>query len=123
MVADAAAGSRYYVMEKSVDAGKTWERMDGGPFGGQIGVTEGLVFFDEQFGVIGLTGASQSGSALYATRDGGLSFEKIEFPMSAVIEMPAVAEEYGIYGGRLRLFPYAAERWRYIEGNGYNRGE
>lgn len=95
VVADAAAGSRYYVMEKSVDAGKTWERINEDPFGGQIGVTEGLVFFDEQFGVIGLTGASQSGSALYATRDGGLSFEKIEFPMSAVIEMPAVAEEYG----------------------------
>ena len=58
-------------------------------------MTEGLIFFDEQFGVIGLTGASQSGSALYATRDGGLSFEKIEFPVSAVIELPAVAEEYG----------------------------
>lgn len=95
VVADAAAGSRYYVMEKSVDAGKTWERINEDPFGGQIGVTEGLIFFDEQFGVIGLTGASQSGSALYATRDGGLSFEKIEFPMSAVIELPAVAEEYG----------------------------
>ena len=95
VVADAAAGSRYYVMEKSVDAGKTWERINEDPFGGQIGVTEGLIFFDEQFGVIGLTGASQAGSALYATRDGGLSFEKIEFPMSAVIELPAVAEEYG----------------------------
>ena len=95
VVADAAAGSRYYVMEKSVDAGKTWERINEDPFGGQIGVTEGLIFFDEQFGVIGLTGASQSGSALYATRDGGLSFEKIEFPMSAVIELPAVAEAYG----------------------------
>ena len=82
-------------MEKSTDGGSNWERMNEDPFGGQIGVTEGLVFFDEQFGVIGLTGASQSGSELYVTGDGGVSFERIEFPMSTVTELPAVAEEYG----------------------------
>lgn len=95
VVADAAAGSRFYVMEKSTDGGSNWERMNEDPFGGQIGVTEGLVFFDEQFGVIGLTGASQSGSELYVTGDGGVSFKRIEFPMSTVTELPAVAEEYG----------------------------
>ena len=68
VVADAAAGSRFYVLEKSVDAGETWERINEDPFGGQIGVTEGLLFFDEQFGVIGLTGASQSNSVLYVTK-------------------------------------------------------
>lgn len=95
VVADAAAGSRFYVMEKSTDGGSNWKRMNEDPFGGQIGVTEGLVFFDEQFGVIGLTGASQSGSELYVTGDGGVSFKRIEFPMSTVTELPAVAEEYG----------------------------
>lgn len=95
VVADAAAGSRFYVLEKSVDAGETWERINEDPFGGQIGVTEGLLFFDEQFGVIGLTGASQSNSVLYVTRDEGVSFERIEFPVSTVTELPQVAEEYG----------------------------
>lgn len=95
VVADAAAGSRLYVLEKSVDAGETWERINEDPFGGQIGVTEGLLFFDEQFGVIGLTGASQSNSGLYVTRDGGVFFERIEFPMGTVTELPQVAEEYG----------------------------
>lgn len=95
VVTDAAAGSRFYVLEKSVDAGKTWERTNEDPFGGQIGVTEGLLFFDEQFGVIGLTGASQSASMLYATRDGGVSFERIEFPMTEVTELPQEAKEYG----------------------------
>lgn len=45
--------------------------------------------------MIGLTGASQSGSELYVTGDGGVSFKRIEFPMSTVTELPAVAEEYG----------------------------
>lgn len=76
VVADAAAGSRFYVLEKSVDAGETWERINGDPFGGQIGVTEGLLFFDEQFGVIGLTGASQSASTIYVTGDGGVFLKK-----------------------------------------------
>ena len=58
-------------------------------------MTEGLLFFDDQFGVIGLTGASQSNSGLYVTRDGGVSFERIEFPMGTVTELPQVAEEYG----------------------------
>lgn len=95
VVADAAAGSRFYVLEKSVDAGKTWERINEDPFGGQIGVTEGLLFFDEQFGVIGLTGASQSASTIYVTGDGGVSFEKIEFPMNEVTELPQEAQKYG----------------------------
>lgn len=95
VVADAAAGSRFYVLEKSVDAGETWERINEDPFGGQIGVTEGLLFFDEQFGVIGLTGASQSASTIYVTGDGGVSFEKIEFPMNEVTELPQEAPKYG----------------------------
>lgn len=95
VVADAAAGSRFYVMEKTVDGGTTWEPINEDPFSGQLGVAEGLVFFDEEFGVIGLMGASQSYSALYVTRNGGVSFEKMEFPMSTVTELPELAEESG----------------------------
>ena len=94
-VTDAAAGSRFYVMEKTVDGGTTWKRINEDPFSGQMGVTEGLIFFDENFGVAGLTGASQSGSILYITRDGGMSFEEMELPMSMVTELPESAKEYG----------------------------
>ncbi len=95
VVTDAAAGSRFYVMEKTVDGGTTWECINEDPFSGQLGVAEGLMFFDESFGVAGLTGASQSGSTLYITRDGGMSFEEIELPMSTVTELPESAKEYG----------------------------
>ena len=44
---DAAAGSRFYVMEKSVDKGAVWERINENPFLGQAGVAQGMVFFDE----------------------------------------------------------------------------
>ena len=95
VVTDAAAGSRFYVMEKTVDGGTTWERINEDPFHGQLGVAEGLMFFDENFGVAGLTGASQSGSILYITRDGGMSFEEMKLPMSTVTELPESAKEYG----------------------------
>ena len=95
VVTDAATGSRFYVMEKTVDGGTTWERINEDPFHGQLGVAEGLMFFDENFGVAGLTGASQSGSILFITRDGGRSFEEMKLPMSTVTELPESAKEYG----------------------------
>lgn len=69
------AGSRFYELERSEDGGTTWERINQDPFSGSIGVAEGLLFFDEQFGFAGLTGASQSYSQMYVTRDGGETFE------------------------------------------------
>lgn len=95
VVADAAAGSRFYVMEKTENSGTVWERINTDPFAGEIGVTEGLVFFDENFGVAGLTGASQSYSQLYVTRDGGNTFDKIQLPMYMVTELPELANESG----------------------------
>lgn len=95
VVMDAAAGSRFYVMEKTKDGGSTWECINGDPFSGEAGVAEGLIFYDENFGVAGITGASGSSSKLYITQDGGLSFEKIELPMNMVTELPETAEEYG----------------------------
>lgn len=95
-VADAAAGSRFYVLERTEDGGTAWERVNDDPFEGTIGVAEGLVFFDENFGFAGLAGASQSHSQLYVTRDGGKTFEEVQLPMDTVTRLPEHAAEYGL---------------------------
>ena len=93
VVTDAAAGSRYYEMDKTEDGGSTWNRINPDPFGGNIGVTEGLVFYDENFGFAGLSGASQSYSRLYVTRDGGATFTEMQMPVDTVTELPPLAAE------------------------------
>ena len=95
VVADAAAGSRFYQMEKTEDGGTAWTMSNEDPFGGQIGVTEGLIFFDENLGFAGLTGASQSYSSLYMTRDGGETFTQVQLPMDSVSQIPESGTEYG----------------------------
>lgn len=95
VVTDATAGSRFYVMEKTMYGGSTWKCINDDSFSGQAGVAEGLIFYDESFGVAGITDASGSSSKLYITQDGGLSFEKIELPMNMVTELPETVEEYG----------------------------
>lgn len=95
VVADAAAGSRFYKLEKTSNGGSDWETVHNDPFDGRAGVAEGLQFFDAQFGVVGLAGASQESSCIYITRDGGVTFEEIQLPMEAVTELPEHAEIYG----------------------------
>ena len=95
VVVDAAAGSRFYVMERTADGGDTWERINEDPFDNQAGVAEGVMFLDDNFGIAGLAGASQSHSTLYITKDGGRSFGEIKLPMSTVTELPESAKEYG----------------------------
>lgn len=94
VVTDAAAGSRFYGMEKTKDGGTTWESINADPFQGKIGVTEGLLFFNESFGIAGLTGASQSDSQLYVTKDGGVTFMKLQLPMEEVTQLPKFAGDY-----------------------------
>ena len=89
VVADAAAGSRFYQLEKTADGGDTWEMANQNPFGGNLGVTEGLEFFDKNFGFAGLTGAS----SLYVTRDGGTTFTELQLPLETVTELPPLAKE------------------------------
>jgi hypothetical protein len=94
-VTDAAAGSRFYGLERTVNGGSSWEDVNGNPFEGNLGVAEGLVFFDEKFGFAGLSGASQTHSQLYVTRDGGETFESVQLPMDTVTELPEHSAQYG----------------------------
>ncbi len=94
-VADAAAGSRLYTMEKTEDGGASWGSINQNPFQGHDGVAEGLIFYDENLGIAGLSGASQSSSMLYLTKDGGATFREIKLPMEQVTKLPETAKEYG----------------------------
>ena len=95
-VVDAAAGSRFYQLEHTTDGGINWETASTDPFQGNGGVAEGLIFYDGNFGVAGLSGASQTHSTLYLTRDGGLTFTAVQLPMATVTELPKTAQEYGL---------------------------
>ncbi len=96
IVTDAACGSRFYELENTKDGGNNWETMNSNPFSNELGVAEGLLFYDENHGFAGLTGASWSNSAIYRTQDGGRSFLKCEFPMEMVTELPKSAESLGL---------------------------
>lgn len=76
-VTDAAAGSRFYILEKTTDKGNTWQTINDDPFNGDIGVTSGLIFMDENIGFIGMSSASQDANQLYYTHDGGKTFSPI----------------------------------------------
>lgn len=96
VVVDAAAGSRFYSLEKSTDAGEQWTRINEDPFDGSAGVAEGIEFFDESFGFIGLQSASGDGSRIFMTEDGGLSFTEIQLPMDQITEVPEPGKSYGL---------------------------
>lgn len=95
LVADAAAGSRFYELECTKDGGQSWNQLNADPFCGNMGVAEGIEFYNENLGVIGLRGASGAYSTLYLTQDGGKTFSKIELSMDEVTELPDTAAEYG----------------------------
>ena len=95
LVADAAAGSRFYELEMTKDGGQSWNQKNANPFDGNIGVAEGIEFYNENLGVIGLAGASGDYSTLYLTQDGGKTFSMIELSMDEVTELPDTAAEYG----------------------------
>lgn len=96
VVTDAALGSRFYGLEKSTDAGKQWTSINADPFAGNSGVVEGIEFFTEDFGFIGLTGASGEYSSIFMTEDGGLSFAEIQLPMDQITEIPEPGKSYGL---------------------------
>lgn len=95
VVADAAMGSRFYILEKTENGGNSWDNINANPFENASGVAEGLVFCDENFGYAGLAGPSQDFSRLYVTYDGGRSFEKVTLPMDTVTELPEPGRSLG----------------------------
>ena len=96
VVMDAALGSRFYGLEKSTDAGKQWTSINEDPFDGSAGVAEGIEFFDESFGFIGLQSAYGDGSSIFMTEDGGISFTEIQLPMDQITEVPEPGKSYGL---------------------------
>lgn len=96
LVADAAAGSRFYELECTKDGGQSWNQLNADPFCGNMGVAEGIEFYNENLGVIGLRGASGAYSTLYLTQDGGKTFSMIKLPMDEVTELPDTAAQYGL---------------------------
>ena len=103
-VTDAALGSRFYELNRTEDGGTTWETVNTDPFAGNMGVAEGLQFYDENFGFAALTGASQSSSRMYMTKDGGSTFTEILLPMDTVTELPENAQKLG----------YSLENYAYL---------
>lgn len=87
IVTDASLGSRYYELEKTTDSGGTWIKINENPFSNNLGVAHGIRFYNENVGIIGLSGASQTYSSLFITKDGGTTFRKIELPMNLITEL------------------------------------
>ena len=90
VVVDAAAGSRFYSLNKTTDGGNTWNVVNADPFAGQLGVSSGITFMDESLGFVGLSHSGGSYADLYRTTDGGISFETVELP---TIEVPLTDTE------------------------------
>ncbi len=79
-VADAAAGSRFFQLEKTEDGGENWELWNADPFSGTVGGGVDLEFLDEYLGFFVIWGASGSSARLYRTEDGGKSLTEVELP-------------------------------------------
>lgn len=73
-VTDAAAGSRFYEFYNG-------DIHNADPFGGNIGVAEGVYFTDARTGFILLSFASRDSSLMYYTEDGGKSFQQVTLPL------------------------------------------
>lgn len=95
-VVDSACGSRFYSLEKTEDGGSTWKEINPDPFQGDAGVAEGVRFFDENYGYIGLSHGDGDWSNLWVTYDGGVTFTQIVLPMEKVEKLPQDAIDYDL---------------------------
>lgn len=91
VVVDAAAGSRFYALEKAED-GTNWKRINEDPYNGNTGGVSGLTFLDEKLGFIALSHNGGSEGELYRTEDGGKTFSQVKFP-DRKVKLPD-GEEY-----------------------------
>lgn len=74
---DAAAGSRFYGLDKTTDGGKTWETWNKDPFTQQLGGGAEVIFMNEKIGFISLFRGQGAYSQLFRTEDGGKTFKKV----------------------------------------------
>ena len=74
---DAAAGSRFYGLDKTTDGGKTWEAFNRDPFQQQLGGGAEVVFMNQDVGFISLFRGQGDYSQLFRTSDGGKTFKEI----------------------------------------------
>lgn len=89
-IADAALGSRYYYLRRTIDGGETWEEYNPDPFLGEAGGSAGIIFINESLGFIALAKQAGTRAILYRTTDGGKSYEKVSFPS---VEVPLTDQE------------------------------
>lgn len=75
--ADAALGSRFYILLKSEDGGENWFVQSRDPFGGRMGGSVDFTFFDERFGFATLSHNGGDEADLYVTEDGGKSYQPV----------------------------------------------
>lgn len=87
-----------YISQEEADASRSRQTAE------MAAQAEGLIFFDEYFGVAGLASATQTYSRLYMTKDGGATFTEIRLPMESVTELPDQAGSY----------PYTLEDYVYL---------
>jgi len=76
-VADAAAGSRMYVLLKSRDNGKNWYMPSAAPFGDAAGGSIEFIFINEALGFATLSHNGGDEAVLYVTKDGGKTYAEV----------------------------------------------
>ena len=103
IVTDSALGSRYYELEKTDDGAETWKNINKDPFMGRTGSAEGINFFTDEYGFIGLQDASGDCSKIYMTKDGGGTFTEIVLPIDEVESIP---EQGTVYGYTIKDYSY-----------------
>lgn len=83
-ITDAAAGSRFYSLNGTMDGGDTWKVVNEDPFQGRGGVASGITFINDKIGFLGLSHSGGSNGELYRTEDGGVSYKKVDIPVYEV---------------------------------------
>lgn len=121
MVTGAALGSRSYGMDATDDGGSTWNKINADPFSGKLGVAEGIVFFDQALGFIGIGGASGQHCEIYVTTDGGQSFAEVLLPIKEITDDVTNIQEHNYMNMPERvgsLVQIVLGKEKYSEGKG-----
>lgn len=79
-VTGAAAGSRAYSLNGTLDGGATWKVINEDPFLGRTGTAAGITFLNNKLGFLCLSHSGGNNGQLYRTDDGGVSFKIVSFP-------------------------------------------